>query len=283
MKKYGVTNPGAIPEVKEQVKQTMLERYGVTNVSKIPEVSQHKSELMKRISTEGDFQERRRNTCVERYGYDWLATPESREMLKKYSLETYGVEHFMKSPVYKEQRRKKFFARHGVDNPLQLNEVKEKVRQTCLKKYGVDNVFKRPELIEKRIMKLVENAKRFSSDGEDRIFEQLSQHFKHVERHVPIFYRKSLFWIVDFKISDVYVQYDGLYWHGVNMDVSELKTLREQGDRSADMQIKAIHRDRFQNYWFIENDLKLFRIIEGTSIDEWLPKLQAFIDHPPCA
>lgn len=273
LKKYGTKNPLSSPKIIENCKQTLLDRYGVDNISKLQSVKEKKSIKMKQICKETDFLERITNTMFKRYGQCWLATKEARELLKQYAINTYGVEHHMKSPQHKEERRIKFNEKYGVDNPLQLEEIKEKVRKTCLRLYGVDNIFKRPDVIEKRITKLVHNAKQFTSQGEENINTLLMQHYTNVERHIPIFYRKTSFWIIDYKIDDIYIQYDGLFWHGINKNIDELKQKKVLGNKVANMQLAAINKDRYQNKWFNEHDLKLFRIIEGVPSETWLPQL----------
>jgi hypothetical protein len=278
--RYGVTNPGAIPAVKEQKKLTIMARYGVENASQIPEVSAKKSVAMKRICEETDFLARGMATQVERFGSHYFATSKARGELKQYALETYGVDHHMKSEEHREERRLAFQVRHGVDNPMQLEDVKQKSRETCLERYGVDNVFKRPDVVQKRIKKMVENAQRQSSDGEHTVYEVLCGAFD-VKQHLVIFYRERSFWVVDFLLTkhDVYVQYDGIYWHGLGKDVEELKRLSKMGDKSAKMQVAAINRDRYQNRWFAKNGMKLFRIVEGTATDVWAADLQAYLDR----
>lgn len=279
IEKYGVNNPYGAREIIERRKQIMLDRYGVDNPSKIPEIAKAKSIYMKRLYAETDIIERTKQTNLKRYGVtSFLATPEAREFLKKHSLETYGVENHMQSEVFKEEKRKAYFEANGVDNPMQLESVKKKAQQTCLEKYGVDNVFKRQDVIDNRIAKLIENAKRFSSDAEDKIYEQLSQHFDNVIRHVPMLYKRNAFWVIDFKIGNVWIQFDGKYWHGIEKDVATLEKLLENGDKSASMQLKAKRRDARQNSWFHKRNIKLFRITEGTPVDAWLPALKDLID-----
>ena len=281
METYGVSNPGAIPEIKERKKKTLQQKYGVENCSQIPSVKQNKSNKMKFLCNETDFLERRLKTVIEKYGCDYLATPKARGELRDWSLENYGTDHPMKSSVFKEEWRQSFFDKHGVDNPLQVENTKQQVRKTCLELYGVDNIFKRPDVIKNRLNKMIENSKRMSSKGEDDICETLKIEFNDVERHPIIFYRKGTnsFWIIDAYVPslDVYIEYDGIYWHGVGKDTEELKALSENGNKVAKMQLSAHRKKKFQDSWFRKNNKKLFRINEGVPNDVWLKELDLYL------
>jgi len=80
-------------------------------------------------------------------------------------------------------------------------------------------------------------------------------------------------------VCNVYVQFDGIYWHGVEREISELKEARKNGDKSANMQLLAKYRDKYQNYWFEKNNMKLYRIIENVKTDVWMSELQAIINN----
>lgn len=282
METYGVTNPYALPEVREKVKQTCLERYGYENISSHPDVKKKKSECMKELCATTDRIERQKQTCLEKYGHTcYFATEKSREALKQYALDTYGVEHHMKSEVFKQEFKQAYFEKNGVENPLQLASVQEKIRQTCLDKYGVTNVYQRPDLVEKCMQAKINNRSHSTSKVEQDAYEILCQNFGDVEQQKVIFYResKNTYWVIDFYIPkyDTYVQFDGVYWHGTNHTMEELKEAKKNGDKSAGMQIKAKHRDNFQNAWFNKNNMKLYRIIEGVDKEIWLAELKQII------
>jgi hypothetical protein len=114
----------------------------------------------------------------------------------------------------------------------------------------------------------------------DDVYEILAGNFV-VERHPVIFYRERSFWVIDFLLTqhDVYVQYDGIYWHGLDKNIDELKRLLNEGDRSAKMQLAAHHRDRYQNRWFAKRGLKMFRINEGVATEVWMYELQAYLSR----
>lgn len=258
LRKYGTTNPLGCKEIIKKRDRTVLERYGTTNISKLEHVKQKRSASMKQICATTNCIERGRQTMIKRYGSHYLATDEARQRLREYSQKTYGVDHPMHSHVVRKKMRQTLKERYGVDNPMKIDEIKEKVKNTCLRLYGVDNVFKRPDVIERRINAMIRNANNLSSHAEDSFHESLCQIFPNVERHVIIFHRKNAFWIVDFRINDVFIQFDGIYWHGISGGTSRCSS-------SQKMQLKAQRRDRYQDSWFRKRGLNLLRVDEKTA------------------
>ena len=107
-------------ESKEKRKKTCLERYGVDNYSKTSE-----------------YKQRIKSTCLERYGveYSWQSK-ECKEKIKETCLERYGVDSPQKSKSIKEKSKETCLERYGVDNPAKSNDIKEKTKQTCIERYG---------------------------------------------------------------------------------------------------------------------------------------------------
>lgn len=282
LKKYNTKNPFSSKEIREKIKSNLLEEYGVENVSQIQEIRDKKSELMKKTCNETDFLERVSNTMKQNYGCHWLATEDAREKLRQYSFEKYGVDHLMKSQEFRNNVFKlSFLEKYCVDNPMKIKEIVQKVRQTCLEKYGVDNVFKREDVIENRTKTLLKNCKNKSSKEEDNVYQILIENFGKdlVQRHIPVFYRKTNFWIIDFQIGNIFIQYDGEFWHGLSKQKKELQKLISQGDKVAKMQYKTLCKDKFQDIWFKKNNLLIFRIFgtkENTQ-EKWLPLLKQII------
>lgn len=71
----------------------------------------------------------------------------------------------------------------------------------------------------------------------------------------------SKFWVIDFYIKtiDTYLQFDGVYWHGLDRPIDEIR----QSDKGRD---KAIYRkwlvDRQQEKWFKDQGKRLVRITD---------------------
>lgn len=277
--RYGVKNPFSARGVIEARRETFIQRYGVDNPSKIPEVAAKKSVSMKRACRDTDVLERRESTMQARYGMSWLATPAARSALREHSIRTLGVDHPMKSHEVIRARAERFCEKHGVDNPRQLPGVDAKIKETCTQRYGVSCVLQRPDLIEKCTAARLRNASVLTSEAELRVLRFLREHFGEVEHQVPIFYREGAFWLVDFRLaaSNVYVQFDGVYWHGLEKTREELIERARSGDAVAAMQLKARQRDHYQDAWFKHSGLTLVRIREGTSQDAILDLLKEYV------
>lgn len=72
-------------------------------------------------------QNKRKETCMEKYGFDTA----------------------IKSKEVQEKVKASCMARYGVDHQCKAKEVKEKIKETCMEKYGVDNPFKSKEVQKK--------------------------------------------------------------------------------------------------------------------------------------
>lgn len=117
-----------------------------------------------------------------------------------------------------------------------------------------------------------QNGTYASSKAEDRFYERLVRLFGNVERQVSIIHDVGQ-WSIDFKINDVYVQFDGVYWHGLDRPV---QMIRESGKMRDQAILWAIEGDQLQNAWFAARGLRLVRITdqqEKTLSDDALLKL----------
>jgi hypothetical protein len=97
------------------------------------------------------------------------------------------------------------------------------------------------------------------SKSEDQCYDLLCECFgaDDVERQVRINDR----WAIDFYIKSidtyVYVQFDGVYWHGLDRPIELIAEHRTKRD----VQIhKKWATDREQDAWFSERGMKLIRI-----------------------
>ncbi len=102
------------------------------------------------ISTLNTDYEKRRLTCLNRYGYECsLQNEEVKEKTKQTMLEKYGVENAMLSEEIQEKYKQTNLERLGVEFPMQSEEIQEKYKQTCLEKYGVEYSSQSNEIKEK--------------------------------------------------------------------------------------------------------------------------------------
>jgi hypothetical protein len=76
--------------------------------------------------------------------------------------------------------------------------------------------------------------------------------------------RVTPYWIVDFYVSsiDTYIQFDGVYWHGLDRPIEQIKESGTFGH----IRDASIYRkwcvDRQQDKWFLETGKKLVRITD---------------------
>ena len=121
------------PEMLERRKKTCLEKYGVEYAVQAEIVKQHIKE-----------------SNIKKYGVEcsWQAesvkNKRNETMMKKY-----GVTIPLKSDKFKEKVKNTLMKKHGVTHQMYLQETKDKIKATNLEKYGVENVFQSEEFKEK--------------------------------------------------------------------------------------------------------------------------------------
>jgi len=70
-----------------------------------------------------------------------------------------GAEHNLSSESKsREKMKEKLIEKYGVDNVFQRNDVKEKIKETLLKKYGVDNPSKSIEILNKKLLTMIDRG-----------------------------------------------------------------------------------------------------------------------------
>jgi hypothetical protein len=88
-------------------------------------------------------QEKRKNTCLEKYGVESSINSEIvKEKIKATNLQKYGVEWSFQSEIIKGKIKDTLLEKYGVENAMQSKEIQEKSKQTCLDKYGVEHIYK---------------------------------------------------------------------------------------------------------------------------------------------
>lgn len=110
-------------------------------------------------------------------------------------------------------------------------------------------------MIKKRTETMRTNGTHRQSREEDRFHEFLRQYFSDIKRQVTIRGR----WTIDFYINDidVYVQFDGIYWHGLDRPIEIIRQHASRQDVIIEQKWKT---DQEQVAWFAENNLTLIRI-----------------------
>ena len=175
LKKYGVTNVGAVKEVRDKVKETCLKKYGVDNPIKDKNIKDKVSK-----------------TCLKKFGY-------------KTPFESNDIQAKVKQTCIE---------KYGVKNIMQLNETKEKIKQTCLKKYGVEYPMQYKDIMLKSFetcWKLKKGTR--SSKKEDEVFNYLITIDKDTKRqyYSNLYPFHCDFYLPKY---NVYIEYQGTWLHG---------------------------------------------------------------------
>ena len=99
-------------------------------------------------------QEKRKKTCIDKYGVDSPLKSETiQEKRKKTCIEKYGVDCAFKSETIKEKGKKTCIEKYGVSNVSQAPEIKQMKIDKSMQKYGVSNVSQAPEIKQMKIDK----------------------------------------------------------------------------------------------------------------------------------
>jgi hypothetical protein len=181
------------------------------------------------------------------YGVDHpMRSEEIRFKHRQTMKERYGYEYFSQCPILKEKIRSTFFRRYGVTSSFQIGSpILEKLDWSKIRRTQIEN--------ESRRM-----ISRWHSKPENDCFEVLCSRFgiddvkrsSWVARHSIDFYVKSI---------DTYIEFDGIYWHGLNRPIEKIAEHRT----AQDVRIhRKFLRDRELDLWFTEHDWKLVRITD---------------------
>ena len=101
--------------------------------------------------TEINRQNRRVNTCLEKYGVEYSSqSNEVREKVVNTCLNKYGYESALQHPEIIEKRIETNKIKYGCENPMQNEEIKIKTMETNLLKYGYTCPALHPDIIAKR-------------------------------------------------------------------------------------------------------------------------------------
>lgn len=153
----------------------------------------------------------------------------------------------------------------GVENPSQATSVQVKREQTFRSRYGVKSGFNlphvkhgTPDVVAKAFATKKKNGMLKTSGPETQFYHLLVERFgtRDVERWVTI-----NGWSIDVHIKslDVFVQFDGIFWHGLDRPITEIRS----SSRPVDHQIvRKWETDRDQEKWFTDQQLCLVRVTD---------------------
>lgn len=213
------------------------------------------------------------------------------------------MKYFFQSEIFKQRVKKLWLQKYGVDNPLKIASIhkcgidaaaKPDVRRRAQKTYrshydinpiqhalevsrGVSNASQLPEAKEwlntpkaclKRHNTMKNNGTYNKSKIEDVYYTRLCElhGIENIVRQITI---ASTRWAIDFYVKniDTYIQFDGVYWHGLDRPIEIIA----EGKTARDIQIyRKYLTDRIQDEWFKTMNLKLVRITDKQFLqNEW--------------
>ena len=260
LERYGAECSWQGESVKKRIKETMVERYGHDSPWKVPEIRQ-KIEAnniekfgSKQVWGNAAIREKSKQTMLELYGVD---NPQKSESIKKRTADTcmerFGAKSSFASVELTKKRAAKFRNDHGVGSDGHERYLTKR-KQTCLERFGVEHPHQSAVIQQKMFSSMKGN--RFVSKVELRCLTGLKAIFGDVQQQVSV-----NGWMIDFYVPfiDTYVQFDGLYWHGLSLTEDERNNPKTK--RQTDI-VRKWNKDREQEVWFPANNKRLVRIRE---------------------
>lgn len=207
----------------------------------------------------GLLRDRTAKTCRERYGSDSpLGSQACQQKSKQTCLERYGVEYTGAVPSFIERRKRTCEDKYGTTSYLSTQDCRETLNDPEVQARRCVSINKIDwrERAKKAHATMKKNDSYARSLPEDRFYVALCEQYENVHRQVTV-----NGWPIDFYIEDLdlYVQFDGVYWHGLDRPLSEIAKHKTPRD-------VIIHRkhktDREQDSWFAQHGLKLVRVTD---------------------
>ncbi len=190
------------------------------------------------------------------------------EARKALMVERYGVENPSQLQLCKDAKATTFMLHHGSSNNFGRPEVRKKIEATLMQRFGSLAPTTHPSVIEKLRSPEV-RAKRFaswkksgsirSSAPERRVVSMLMNVFTNVRTHVSV-----NGWSIDVHVPavNVYVQVDGVWWHGLDRDLTIILEKARNGSAVDAEILRKRSRDEAQNVWFEDHGMRLVRLTD---------------------
>jgi len=210
-----------------------------------------------------------RVTSKKRYGVDHpMQAKVIKDKLRNSFKTRYGVEHNSQLMSWHNSVIATNFSRRGVPWAVQADSVRARARLTMQSRYGVSHFTETgipskksaaPSAREKRWESLKQNGMVLESKIERDFGDVLREMhgIMNVDSHVTVNRR----WSIDFYIRsiDCYVQFDGMFWHGLDRAIAEIRS----SNHAIDFAIARKWRtDRDQEKWFFDSGKTLVRVTD---------------------
>jgi hypothetical protein len=235
LERHGVTNVFSSLEIRDKIKETWIKLRGVDNPKKDQSIIDA-SKL----------------TSIERYGVD---NPAKSDLIKEKTNLTVKKRTAEQQNAINSKRSKTNLERYGVEYVMQSDEIKAKFNWSSAYQKSL-------------ITKKLRGTKKLTSQVEEFVGKVLYDLYG--KENVLTQVRTTNRWVFDFQILNLnlYVQVDGVYWHGLNRPLNTIKQLKSTKDISI---LKNIDKDTKQNQWAIDNNEIIVRFTDKEII-EWQKK-----------
>jgi hypothetical protein len=241
--KFGCEYPMQSRVVREKSRETCLERYGSISPGTVALKNYAKNAGVSNISQLADVKSKIRATSLKKYGSEnFFASEHAKNKIRQTNLSKYGTATFFETEEFKEKSRKTHLNRRSVDHHMKSEHVKSMIDWH--------------ESAKKRHDTMKKNGAYTSSKAEDRFYQFLCETFgkDEVTRHVTIESSSIDFYV---KMYDVYIQFDGVYWHGLDRNISEIAQFKNPRDRII---FDTVKRDDRQIKTFEASKRRLVRV-----------------------
>lgn len=209
--------------------------------------------------------EKRKKNSLDKYGCHYTQLESVKQRMLATRIEKYGTV----APVHHHSEtnakfRLTMLERHGDESPL------PKARQTFRDKHGVTSPYVLPEVRQRNDLvsagqkgyrTMAKKGRKKLSLPEKQLGDWLYDKFGKdcVEPQYQIKRDGKKSWLIDYYVKplNVYVQLDGVFWHGLDKpleEIAEFPRIYEQYES-----------DREQDLWFQSNGLRLVRVTD----QEW--------------
>lgn len=157
-------------DLNNNAKKTNIKKYGAEYHMKT-----EKSKINQRNKSK-QANEKRRKTCIEKYGVDNVyKTKSAQDKYKQTCLKRYGTDNPNKNKEIRRKTEQTNIERYGVKVPLQSTEIQHKLENTNIEKYGAKCVFQ-SEKIKTKIKNItLERYGETNVMRNDSIFEKCTE------------------------------------------------------------------------------------------------------------
>ena len=177
----------------------------------------------------------------------------------------YGATTPWGSSEGQKHRQTLMLQKYGVVNNMHRQDVLEKVKTYNREKFGCDFPLQSDEIRLKTILSYQSQNHSISRSSCEKYLE---------EKLVSVFGREDVEvgkwvsgWCIDFYIrsSETYVQVDGVYWHGLDRPIQDIKSSQINRDKHI---YNVWKKDRKQNAFFKSRGMRLVRITDEDLRDD---------------